>query len=1319
MVCDDLLMTCAHVVNAMLGRGEGEKGEPDQRVSVLADGDAEVVAWYAPVEPDEVRRPDTPHDVALLRLIQTPVPRPVVELVDEPPADGVRLGCFGFPGSYPNGLGGAAVAGEADTGGWQQLRHDGDERLFVEPGFSGAPLLDPQGRVVGMVVQDDPGRRIAHMIPVVSLWRAWPVLARPYLGLQSFTEANRRFFAGREYAITRVLEKLADHPLVTLVGPSGSGKSSVVGAGVLPRLREAGRVILKTRPLKDPVDSLRKTLSDALTSAGLSRPAKDVRQALRGDGRRGLLDLCEDLAQGRKVLLFIDQFEEVFASAVGEDERRAYLDLLTPGEHEEVGPLHILLTVRSEFQNAMLSRDGFNEPVEQGLCPLRTMKPKEIGQAVTAPAGEVGVTVEPALLDRIQREIRPDGTDQPLPGFLPLLSFAMNQLWSQAGQRELILADWQAGLGGLSGALGNHAEAAFAGLPETDQQIAESLFDLLVEARDDGTTTRLTVLRDSLTDGQRRVVGIFTDARLLTTDLDAEDRATVEIAHETLMQHWERLKQQIEAQRRFLLWRSQIRSRMADWQARDQDPGSLLSGGALEEAEDYAQLNVLEVDLRDFITHSRATENARGIWDLLLVENTWRGAAIELASSDLATRTAFARETFAQQARIGLAIGNDSRRREDFRFVVRALVATDVDIRSKIIDHAHSFTSQRAGVPELKIAFGLFSAELDYFQPELLQSALLLAKDPDQCRRIRHAIARGMQPIDEDARAKIVQYFAEKISYATSVGQIAAFGQAISFNVEAISPRIASYLVFKFLDVLYQELDLDHSRSIGKSITSLLYRLNNEELEKSIQNLIMIMNNTSDKYKCFVTSNVISSSVNYLDSNFVLRVARSIIEIIIKTDNQHKCAAFGDVLASLVGSLPDDRVSILIIEIKMAFSRTINPYGIAALGMAMAKKVEIAAPNLLEFTTQCLVNALIHVNFSDQGEVLSQPLSTMLPKIESNLKEDIAFFLADAIHETRSSGQCAALGEVLASGASDSNVDAVVGAVRRLTAILIATGGTNQCLKLGRSLWSLVGSIAAAAAVEEVVHDLLAAMKRARDSSQLVALGQAIAAGAYVLSPSTIENVIQTLASSIDKQKHIDEPAVLGTTFAVLIRALPNESSVGIVRSLAKTLQSNECPSQCLVLGHAIAADVDSLPSDVAASAVIQLEAALRGTEDLDLRAALGQTIAVSVSALTSEAAYATLPHLVSALRETRSVDQCAALGQALAALTHRLPEPEAVEVILSALRWPFTVGEATEHLLDAARTRFVPDLAPDAGYWDFVTFVGRRFPGIDLRVPD
>ena len=128
---------------------------------------------------------------------------------------------------------------------------------------------------------------------------------------------------------------------------------------------------------------------------------------------------------------------------------------------------------------------------------------------------------------------------------------------------------------------------------------------------------------------------------------------------------------------------------------------------------------------------------------------------------------------------------------------------------------------------------------------------------------------------------------------------------------------------------------------------------------------------------------------------------------------------------------------------------------------------------------------------------------------------------------------------------------------------------------------------------------------------------------------------------------------------------------------------------------------------------------ALSKTDDPYQCAALGQAIAALVSALEPDAAAGAVRDLAAALSKTDDPDQCAALGQAIAAMTRGLPEPAAIETILEGLRWPLTVGKATEHLLDAARTRFAPDLSPEAGYWDFVVFVGQRFPEIELRVPD
>ncbi len=1438
MVADDLLMTCAHVVNSMLGRRQGEKGEPEEWLDVFQAQDAELVAWYPPVEPDEVRQSDMPYDVALLRLREASAPKPVVELVDEPPKVGVHLSCFGFPRDYPNGLDGAADTSGMDDGGWQLFRHNASEQLSVEPGFSGAPLLDPEGRVVAMVVQYDPGRHIGHMIPVIALWRAWPVLARPYLGLESFTEANRRFFAGREHAITRVRDKLETHPLVTLVGPSGSGKSSVVGAGVLPRLREAGRVILKTRPRKAPIESLRTTLSKAFSASGAPRQVREIRDPLCNEGRRGLLDLCEDLAPDRQVVLFIDQFEEIFASAVGENEQRAYLDLLTPGEHEEMGPLRILLTVRSEFQNAMLSRDGFNEPVEQGLCALRPMKPEEISQAVINPAQEVGVTVEPTLLEQIQQEIRPHGQHAPLSGFLPLLSFAMNQLWSQAGSRELTLADWQSRLGGLSGALGNHAEAAFAGLSEADQEIAEILFDLLVEARDDGTTTRMTVLCDSLSEDQRRVVDSFTDARLLTTHLDAEDRATVEIAHETLMQHWERLKQQIEVQRRFLLWRTQVRSRMADWKARDHDPGSLLSGRALDEAEHFESVYDLELPLRCFVADSRAAQTARELWEELFIDAFWRDAVGKIESSSRGVRDFLLSELHAKEARnerISLPLINNP---VYFDVIIRAIFSTDAEIRKKYINFTKEKIAKCEKTTTLESIFLIFLNEkVDDF--ENITDAIRNVDDFELELSAVNGILRGHHKVQSNSKIDdFVLFVGNRTKFPQDLEKL--FDQVefaerklednlyITFAkriVDAIIENSSGYFFGELRKLLRKFLFCKKRSTIDKIVRYIL--INIPECEFHFQKHLLasvvssVFSSIPGKWRAFLTDCIIDIDNFDTDeydifSEFLFALSEynndvngneSIIDLLNSIDDQNMDPVleldflqYLLVLCKILTSsknVPNDFSYIL--KRWLAYSVNIDTK-LAAIFFTIAISNKMNESLILN-----LRNSLIGELYSTHSLNLCMGIAGAIVAIQRKCniyaRNDAISEHISALKITQSPFQCLSLGFIIGDlinmGNKYDKIQEIVSIIKTsdqdigrfsmfgfcISAISNSSMLNNENLRVVFKKFGDIKKTKIPFFMENIcdlVHlyeendidstnfeynaeELVKKIINVDKDSMTVLTNILVIPVIKNVIPEGfqgklhsfkldsifhlhddldgMENFVQIYYSRFDESVILDEIVnIFDAEKEEIEFALPNGNvyemqisltyllSVLSIRNFIEiiekipTIKMSDEYMYSLVYNPISTKirKIDDSYIDTIFDKFIQILSSCSSICRIDI---VGDLLTDLIDRVELKKCHSKRKILLLHIVDAKNTKQCAALTHAYARTCLRLHRDDTdktvAEYIIHALRCPFTVGKATEHLLGAARTCFAPDLAPDAGYWDFVDFVGQRFPEIELRVPD
>ncbi len=393
---------------------------------------------------------------------------------------------------------------------------------------------------------------------------AEPVAARnPYKGLRPFGEQDAGDFFGRTSLAEHVLDALRDGSrLVALVGPSGSGKSSVVAAGVIPGLREgalsgSGRWEIATfAPGPHPLEEL----ETAVVRAREDRP----------------------------LLLVIDQFEEVF-SLTAEPERERFLGALAEAVTDPSGRVRALLTLRADFYGAPLLEPGFAEVFTSGVVNVLPMSAQELGEAVTGPAERVGVPVEAALVAELI------GETAGRPGALPLLQFALTELFEREGGDRLTLEAYRE-LGGVRGVVSRRAEELYASLNADEQRIAMQAFLRLIRLGQGTDDARRRVPLAELTALDLDPVALsavldgFGRHRLLSFDREpASGAATVEVAHESLLWEWDRLAGWIEQHRAALRKHAPFLAAVEEWEASGRDPDYLLTGSRLAEHEAWSR----------------------------------------------------------------------------------------------------------------------------------------------------------------------------------------------------------------------------------------------------------------------------------------------------------------------------------------------------------------------------------------------------------------------------------------------------------------------------------------------------------------------------------------------------------------------------------------------------------------------------------------------------------------------------------------------------------------------------------------------------------
>ena len=434
----------------------------------------------------------------------------------------------------------------------------------------------------------------------------------PYQGLRAFDEADAENYFGRAELLDHVLARLSSDGLrsrlVLLVGASGTGKSSAVRAGLLPRLRAGGAegsdawFVTTMLPGGAPFKELALSLSgiavgDTLGLAQELAATDGIDRALR-----------EVVPQDGQLLLVIDQFEELFTLSP-EAEQRAFLEALTHALTVPDSRLRVVATLRADYFDRPLGVQPFGALVQEATVTIPAMLPAEVEAAVVEPARRVGRTVERALAAELVGSLANE------PAALPALQFVLYELAERSADGTLSLAAYRA-IGGIDGAIATRADELYLSLDDSDRLQVRELFERLVVVDADGEPTRRRASRGEL-GASAEVVDRWAAARLLTLDVHPQTRApSVEVAHEALVREWPRLRQWIEDDRSELIVIGRLRDSAATWADLDRESSGLLRGTALEAALDVTgssrtRLAPVEAEFLDASRAARDAENAR------------------------------------------------------------------------------------------------------------------------------------------------------------------------------------------------------------------------------------------------------------------------------------------------------------------------------------------------------------------------------------------------------------------------------------------------------------------------------------------------------------------------------------------------------------------------------------------------------------------------------------------------------------------------------------------------------------------------------------
>lgn len=455
----------------------------------------------------------------------------------------------------------------------------------------------------------------------------------PYRGLAAFDfkPEDIQFFYGRTALTDELLEKLWRQNFLAVLGASGSGKSSVVRAGLLNAIQQGERrdtanwhILPVITPGNDPLASLAAAFINPNEPDGRkSRLCQTYSRELQEEGAKALAKLVADY-QPNPVVLVIDQFEEVFTLCHDSQERQKFfaclMDVLTSSNESEnnTAALRVVITMRADFLGKCLEQDyaGLAENIKNNMATVTPLNQEELRDAIIKPAELVGLSVEEALVRKMIADV------QGSPASLPLLQYALTELW------KLWHQDWQqretaAGktitltnyvqIGEVKGALEKQADTVYSTLSEKEQAVAKRIFLELTQLGEGTEDTRRRVLKSELINDQHpeelldQVIHKLADARLVVTNNfvlnvatvarteELEDTASqpvevvIDVAHEALIRHWTSLRLWLDENRDALRTERKLQTAAKDWQDHQQDNAYLWLGARLAEAEEYEQ----------------------------------------------------------------------------------------------------------------------------------------------------------------------------------------------------------------------------------------------------------------------------------------------------------------------------------------------------------------------------------------------------------------------------------------------------------------------------------------------------------------------------------------------------------------------------------------------------------------------------------------------------------------------------------------------------------------------------------------------------------
>jgi energy-coupling factor transporter ATP-binding protein EcfA2 len=429
----------------------------------------------------------------------------------------------------------------------------------------------------------------------------------PFRALNSFREEDAALYFGRTAPAAVLRNLILQKPFVAVVGPSGSGKSSLVQAGLLPLLRAerppaATWEAITFTPGKRPFYNAGSALAglwlgeEAVVSKRVAE-AEQIEQQLAGGTSRlasYVHEALKNLPNGTRLLIVVDQFEELFTLTADKSVQRGLVDGLFSCVDQE--RCHVVITLRADYYGRAIELGTrMTSVLQEAQLSVGPMEEADLRQVILGPSQRAGLELEDGLVERMLQDVALQ------PGSLPLLEFALTELWNRSPDGRLTHVHYNA-IGGIAGAISTRADAVLTELGGAKRDKARQVLTRLVRvssSSEEGANTRQVLFLDELDEDGRRIIEAFARARLVVSGREDDGPATAEVSHEALIRSWSTLKTWIDEEFQFLIWRQRLDFFVSEWESTKEDPSSLLNGARLVEARRWQRTHSKDLNARE------------------------------------------------------------------------------------------------------------------------------------------------------------------------------------------------------------------------------------------------------------------------------------------------------------------------------------------------------------------------------------------------------------------------------------------------------------------------------------------------------------------------------------------------------------------------------------------------------------------------------------------------------------------------------------------------------------------------------------------------